>query len=184
MHRTICIALSGNLFQAHLLPGYYMNPKSLFSQSIDKTATVIVDIAGRTTTVLLVFMLVLIWGLSGFFLNFSARWEMMIGTVSSVVTIVMVFLILKSQNKESLSIQLKLNELVASHDMASNRLVNVEGMSEEELKVIQKYYSRLSDFAKKQDRIQESHSIDELHEEHTIKKEMEKELLEAKKNNE
>ncbi len=53
-------------------------------------------------------------------------------------------------------------------------------MSEDELKVIQKYYSRLSDFAKKQDTLQESHSIDELHQEHTIKREMEDELGKAK----
>jgi low affinity Fe/Cu permease len=157
-----------------------MNPKSSFFHSIDKAASFIVNIAGRTTTVFIVFIIVVVWGVAGFFLNFSARWEMMIGTASSVVTILMVFLILKSQSKESLSIQLKLNELVASHESASNRLVNVEGMSEDELKVIQKYYSRLSDFAKKQDTLQESHSIDELHQEHSIKREMEDELGKAK----
>ena len=93
----------------------------------------------------------------------------------------MVFLILKSQNKDSLSIQLKLNELVAANEKASNRLVNVEGMTEEELMVIQKYYSRLGEFAKKQENLQQSHSIDEVHEEHSIKKEMEQELVEVKK---
>ena len=93
----------------------------------------------------------------------------------------MVFLILKSQNKDSLSIQLKLNELVAANESASNRLVNVEGMTEDELKVIQKYYSKLSEFANKQDTLQQSHSIDEVHEEHTIKKEMEDELVKVKK---
>lgn len=93
----------------------------------------------------------------------------------------MVFLILKSQNKDSLSIQLKLNELVASNEAASNRLVNVEGMTEDELKVIQKYYLKLSEFTKKQDTLQQSHSIDEVHEEHTIKKEMEDELVKIKK---
>ncbi len=154
-----------------------MIPKSAFSQSIDQIASNIVNIAGRTSTVLVVFIFVLIWAVAGIFLHFSQRWEMIIGTSSSVVTILMVFLILKSQNKDSLSIQLKLNELVASNEIASNRLVNVEGMSEEELKVIQKYYSRLSDFAKNRDTLQESHSIDEIHKDHTIKKEMEDELI-------
>ena len=92
----------------------------------------------------------------------------------------MVFLILKSQNKDSLSIQLKLNELVAANESASNRLVNVEGMTEDELKVIQKYYLKLSEFTKKQDTLQQSHSIDEVHKEHTIKKEMEDELFKVK----
>jgi hypothetical protein len=67
---------------------------------------------------------------------------------------------------------------VAAHGSASNRLVNVEGMTEEELKVIQKYYTKLSEFAKKQDTLTESHSIDEMHEEHAIRKEMERELKE------
>ena len=137
--------------------------------------------AGRTTTVFIVFILILGWGISGFFVDFSERWEMIISTFSSAVTILMVFLILKAQNKDSLSIQLKLNELVAANHIASNRLVNVEGMTEEELKVIQKYYSRLSDFAKKQDTLQEAHSIDEVHEEHAIKKEMENELTDIQK---
>src|ERR1700687_5606175 len=158
-----------------------MPQRSTLSHTIEKTASSVVNIAGRTSTVLVIFILVIGWGISGFFLNFSPRWEMIIEIASSVITILMVFLILKSQSKDSLSIQLKLNELVAANETASNRLVNVEGMTEEELKVIQKYYSRLGEFAKKQDSLQQSHSIDEVHEEHSIKKEMEQELVEVKK---
>jgi len=157
-----------------------MKSISSFSRFIENIASGVVNVAGRTSTVLIVFLLVLAWAISGFFLHFSARWEMIIGTMSSVITILMVFLILKSQNKESLSIQLKLNELVASNESASNRLVNVEGMTEDELKVIQKYYLKLSEFTKTQDTLQQSHSIDEVHEEHTIKKEMEDELFKVK----
>ena len=144
-------------------------------------ASGVVDMAGRTLTVFVIFLFVLAWAISGFFLHFSARWEMIIGTMSSVITVLMVFLILKSQNKDSLSIQLKLNELVAANESASNRLVNVEGMTEDELKVIQKYYSKLSEFANRQNTLQQSLSIDEVHEEHTIKKEMEDELFKVKK---
>jgi low affinity Fe/Cu permease len=158
-----------------------MKPRSSFSHYIDKRASHIVKIASRTSTVFIVFLLVLGWGISGFFLHFSSRWEGIIGTASSVITILMVFLILKSQNKDSLSTQLKLNELVAANDIASNRLVNVEGMTEDELKVIQKYYSKLGEFAKKEDNLQQPHSIDETHAEHTFKREMENELSEVKK---
>ncbi|HEX3080400.1 MAG TPA: low affinity iron permease family protein [Puia sp.] len=158
-----------------------MKSISSFSRFIEKIASGVVNLAGRTSTVFVVFLFVLAWAISGFFLDFSARWEMIIGTMSSVITILMVFLILKSQNKDSLSIQLKLNELVASNEAASNRLVNVEGMTEDELKVIQKYYLKLSEFTKRQDTLQQSHSIDEIHEEHTIKKEMEDELVKVKK---
>lgn len=61
----------------------------------------------------------------------------MINTGTTIIIFLMVFLIQKAQNKDSLAIQLKLNELVAAHEFASNRLVNVENMTEEELKVIQ-----------------------------------------------
>jgi low affinity Fe/Cu permease len=158
-----------------------MSQRSNFSHSIEKGASRVVLIAGKTSTVLIVLILVICWGISGFFLSFSSQWAMVIEIASSVITILMVFLILKSQNKDSLSIQLKLNELVAANESTSNRLVNVEGMTEGELMVIQKYYSRLSEFAKKEDNLQQSHSIDEVHEEHTIKKEMEEELGEVKK---
>lgn len=78
----------------------------------------------------------------------------------------MVFLIQKSQNKDSLAIQLKLNELVASHEMASNRLVDVENITEDEMKVIQKYYAKLSSLNKASETIKESHSLDEAEDNH------------------
>ena len=86
------------------------------------------------------------------------------------------FLIQKSQNKDSLAIQLKLNELVAAHEFASNRLVNVEDMTEEELKIIQKYYCKLSEFTKNEESLQQSHSIDESKDVHDLKEQMENEL--------
>ena len=81
----------------------------------------------------------------------------------------MVFLIQKAQNKDSLAIQLKLNELVASNELSSNRLVDIESMTEDEMIVIQKYYKRLSELSKKEESLQTSHSIDEAHNLHTLK---------------
>jgi low affinity Fe/Cu permease len=133
-------------------------------------------IAGSTQAFLISFLLVIIWLVSGPVFHYSENWQMIINTGTSIITFLMVFLIQKSQNKDSLAIQLKLNELVASHELASNRLVNIEDMTEDELKVIQKYYSKLSDFAKKEDDAQQSHSIDETNENHEFKKEMEEEL--------
>jgi low affinity Fe/Cu permease len=86
-------------------------------------------------------------------------------------------LIQKAQNKDSLAIQLKLNELVAAHEFASNRLVNVENMSEEEMKVIQKYYSRLNKITQSEENLQQSHSIDEAQNMNHIKKGREEEIL-------
>ena len=152
-----------------------------FSHFIEKWSSKITQGAGSTIALVFAFMLVLMWSLSGLIFHYTEHWALVMGTGSSVITFLMVFLIQKSQNKHSLSIQLKLNELVAANELASNRLVNVEGMTEEELKIIQKYYSKLSDFAKKQESLQQSHSIDEMHQEHEIKKEMENELIQVKK---
>ena len=146
------------------------------SKKVESLALKIIAAAGSNRALAFSFGIVALWALSGVFFEFSQKWSSVIGTLSSVITILMVFLIQKTQNKDSLAIQLKLNELVAAHGSASNRLVNVEGMTEEELKVIQKYYTKLSDFAKKQDTLTESHSIDEMHKEHEIRKEMEREL--------
>ncbi len=94
----------------------------------------------------------------------------------------MVFLIQKSQNKESLAVQLKLNELVAAHSFASNRLVDVENMSEEELKIIQKYYAQLKLDTKNNETLQKSHSIDEANKMYELKKEREEFVEQELKN--
>ncbi|HAO27936.1 MAG TPA: hypothetical protein DCQ68_10150, partial [Chryseobacterium indologenes] len=60
----------------------------------------------------------------------------------------MVFLIQKTQNKDSKAIQIKLNELIASYEKASNRLVAIEDLTEEELDKLHAYYERLSTLAK------------------------------------
>ena len=146
------------------------------SKRVENLALKIIAGAGSNMALICSFFIVGVWAVSGVFLHFSEKWATFIQTLSSVITILMVFLIQKTQNKDSLAIQLKLNELVAAHGSASNRLVNVEGMTEEELKVIQKYYTKLSEFAKKQGTLTESHSIDEQHKEHAIRKEMEQEL--------
>ena len=81
----------------------------------------------------------------------------------------MVFLIQKTQNKDSIAMQIKLNELVAASDKASNRIINVEGITEEELMVIHKYYERLAAMAKTELDIHSSHSIDEAKRRHEEK---------------
>ena len=98
---------------------------------------------------------------------------------TTIITFLMVFLIQKSQNKESIAVQLKLNELVAAHEFASNRLVDVENMTEEELKVIQKYYSALKIKTQKEESLQQSHSIDEADQQHELKKDIEENIIQT-----
>jgi len=148
----------------------------------EKFASAVTIATGSTWAFIISFICVLAWLVTGPFFHYSENWQMVINTGTSIITFLMVFLIQKAQNKDSLAIQLKLNELVAAHEFASNRLVNVENMTEDELKIIQKYYSRLSDFTKKEDSLQQSHSIDELSNLHDLKQEMEKELEEKNAN--
>ena len=73
----------------------------------------------------------------------------------------MVFIIQQTQNKDTIALQLKLNELIASSGFASNHLVSIEDLTTEELEVLKKFYSRLSALAKKEKDIHSSHSLDE-----------------------
>jgi low affinity Fe/Cu permease len=146
--------------------------------SFETFASSVTKATGSTPAFIIAFIMVLIWGATGPVFHYSETWQMVINTGTTIITFLMVFLIQKAQNKDSLAIQLKLNELVAAHEFASNRLVNVENMTEDELRVIHKYYSKLSDFTKKEETMQQSHSIDEAHEQHDFKKEMEHELKE------
>jgi len=82
----------------------------------------------------------------------------------------MVFLIQREQNKESLAVQLKLNELVAAIQHASNRLISVEDLSDEDLDVLHKHYRKLAEMAKQEAEVTESHSLTEASNRHDIKK--------------
>lgn len=129
---------------------------------------------GSTPAFILALAAVLVWGVTGPLFGFSEQWQLIINTGTTIITFLMVFVIQKAQNKDSLAIQLKLNELVAAHEYASNRLVNVESMTEDELQVIRKYYCKLSEMTMKEESLHESHSIDEAQENHEFKKRKDK----------
>jgi low affinity Fe/Cu permease len=139
----------------------------------ERFAGTVTKVTGSTPAFIIALLSVIIWAAAGPLFHFSESWQLVINTGTTIITFLMVFLIQKAQNKDSLAIQLKLNELVAAHAFASNRLVNVENLSEEELKVIQKYYSTLSGLAKKDESLQKSHSIEEATQQDELKKNME-----------
>jgi low affinity Fe/Cu permease len=146
------------------------NSKKVKTNLFEEFSLRVTKATGSTPAFLTAFALVLVWFLTGPIFNYSETWQLVINTGTTIVTFLMVFLIQKSQNKDSLAIQLKLNELVAAHNFASNRLVNVEDMTEDELKTIQKYYKKLSEYSKKEENLQQSHSIEEAHENHNVKR--------------
>ncbi|MGL6129706.1 low affinity iron permease family protein [Chryseobacterium artocarpi] len=103
---------------------------------------------------------VVIWAVSGPFFDYSETWQLVINTGTTIITFLMVFLIQKAQNKDSKAIQIKLNELIAAHEKASNRIVDIEDLTEAELDQLHYYYENLAQFAKKDADIHTSHSID------------------------
>src|SRR5580704_10624712 len=159
-------------------------PEAVDAGFFEKFAIKASKLMGGTSAFIIAFILVLGWAATGPIFHYSDSWQMVINTGTTIITFLMVFLIQKAQNKDSLAIQLKLNELVAAHEFASNRLVNVESMSEEEMMVIQKFYSKLSQTSKEEESLRQSRSIDEAAEMSTIKKGREEEIknnLKAKK---
>jgi low affinity Fe/Cu permease len=113
---------------------------------------------------------IVLWALTGSVFAYSDTWQLVINTGTTIVTFLMVFLIQRAQNKDSLALQLKLNELVAAVDGASNRLISVEDLSEEELKTLHVHYQRLVEMAKHESRVTQSHSIDEAEARHESKR--------------
>jgi low affinity Fe/Cu permease len=127
----------------------------------EKAATKITCWTGSSAAFGTAFAVILIWGITGPLFHYSDTWQLVINTGTTIVTFLMVFLIQKSQNKDSKAIQLKLNELIAASRHASNRMVDIEDLTESELDVLHKYYQTLSDKAESDDDIHKSHSIDE-----------------------
>lgn len=104
--------------------------------------------------------IVILWAITGPLFNYSETWQLVINTGTTIITFLMVFLIQKSQNKDSKAIQIKLNELIAAHEKASNRIVDIEDLTEKELDQLHCYYEELAILAKEDADIHTSHSID------------------------
>lgn len=126
----------------------------------EKFANVATKFTGSSFAFLLAVFLILIWGISGPIFNFSETWQLVINTGTTIITFLMVFLIQKTQNKDSKAIQLKLNELIAANKAASNRLVDIEELTEEELDQIHQFYAKLANLAKIDENIHQYYSID------------------------
>jgi low affinity Fe/Cu permease len=138
-------------------------------RTIERFSMAVTRWSGSSGAFALALLSIIVWLISGPFFRFSDTWQLVINTSTTVVTFLMVFLIQRSQNKESLALQLKLNELVAAMRGASNRLVDVEDLSEDDLLALHAHYRRLAALTKEQVDICESHSIDEAQTRHNDK---------------
>ena len=103
--------------------------------------------AGSSWAFSIALMTIVVWAALGPHFHYSDTWQLVVNTATTVITFLMVFLIQRSQNKDALAIQLKLNEIVAALQGASNRMISVEQLSEKDLQTLQKHYSILSKLA-------------------------------------
>ncbi len=140
--------------------------KENFFEKVAHKATLF---SGTTAAFIMAVSLILIWIVTGPIFDFSDTWQLVINTGTTIITFLMVFLIQRAQNKDSKAIHLKLNELIASLKGPSNRLVDVENLTESELEILHKYYAKLVTLAKNENDLSSSHSIEEAQHSHKAK---------------
>jgi low affinity Fe/Cu permease len=127
----------------------------------ERFASQVVYVTGSVWAFVIALAVIIVWAVTGPVFGFSDTWQLVINTGTTIITFLMVFVIQKSQNKDSKSVQLKLNELIAANKAASNRLIVAEDLTEEELDVLHKYYCKLAEETKKRIDMKESHSVEE-----------------------
>ncbi len=138
-----------------------------FTDWFEKFSQHVTHATGRPWAFLIAFLVIIVWALTGPFFGFGDTWQLVINTSTTIVTFLMVFLIQQTQNKDGKAVELKLNELVAATKGASNRLIDVENLSEAELDILHGYFQELVRLAKNDESMTESHSMEEaerLHE--------------------
>lgn len=135
--------------------------KNKFSVLLERFSFQITKATGSSMAFILALGVIVVWGVSGPLFGFSDTWQLVINTGTTIVTFLMVFLIQRAQNKDSLALHLKLNELVAAIEGASNRLIDVEDLTEAEIEVLHKHYQKLSQLANKDTKLTETHSVEE-----------------------
>lgn len=117
--------------------------------------------SGTSYAFIVALAVIVIWALTGPLFGFSNTWQLVINTGTTIVTFLMVFLIQRAQNKDAIAIHLKLNEIVAAMEGASNRLIDVEDLSEAEIAALRNYYLKLIQLAREDDNLTATHSIEE-----------------------
>jgi len=134
------------------------------NKPFDKFSTTVTKVTGSSYAFIVAVLLIVAWACTGPVFHFSDTWQLVVNTSTSIITFLMVFIIQQSQNKDTMALQLKLNELIAASSKASNRLIDIEDLTDEELKQLKKFYSDLGELAEKDNDIFTSHSVEEAKE--------------------
>lgn len=118
--------------------------RSLFSVVAHQTACW----TGRPTAFILALATVIVWGVTGPLFGFSDTWQLVINTGTTIITFLMVFLIQNSQNRDTVAIHLKLDEVLRSIDEARNNFMDLEDLEEDELEILREEYRQLAEKAR------------------------------------
>ena len=145
------------------------NKENVISRFLEQLSYQATKATGTSMAFMLAVSVVIIWLITGPLFSFSDTWQLVINTGTTIITFLMVFLIQRAQNKDALAIHLKLNEIVAAMEGASNRLIDVEDLSEAEILALRKYYRRLIELARTDDVLTTTHSIEEAASRHGTK---------------
>ncbi|HEX7365484.1 MAG TPA: low affinity iron permease family protein [Pelobium sp.] len=135
----------------------------------ERFSNAMTQFTGSSTAFIIAVAIVVVWGISGPIFQYSETWQLVINTGTTIITFLMVFLIQKAQNKDGKAIQLKLNELLAATKGASNRMVSIEDLNEEELDKLHRFYEKLANLEKKTQDFGKTHSIDAAETSHNKK---------------
>jgi low affinity Fe/Cu permease len=150
-----------------------MKTKNKFSVFFERFSSKVTKATGSSLAFIIAILVILIWVATGPIFHFSDTWQLVINTGTTIITFLMVFVIQHSQNKDTTAVQLKLNELIAASSTSSNRLIDIEDLSDKELKTIKEFYITLAALAKKEMDIHRTHSLDEAVVTHQRKKQPE-----------
>ena len=104
--------------------------------------------AGRPSTFGLAVLLIVVWAATGPLFKFSDTWQLVINTGTTIITFLMVFLIQNTQNRDSVAMQIKLDELLRAVKGAQTAMADLEDLTEDELDAFQRYYAQLASDAR------------------------------------
>jgi len=136
----------------------------------NKFSNRITRIAGSPIASVAAILIIVLWALSGPIFHFSDTWQLVINTGTTIITFLMVFVIQQTQNKDTTALHLKLNELIACNEKASNRLVDIEDLTDQELQTLKQFYVKLADLAENEKDLYSTHSLDDAELIHDEKK--------------
>jgi low affinity Fe/Cu permease len=106
-------------------------------------------VLGSAWAFTLAVLIIVVWGLTGPTFRFSNTWQLIINTGTTIVTFLMVFLIQNTQNRDSKAVNLKLDEIIRALKGARNQLINLEGLSDEDLNNLEKQFKRVREKAER-----------------------------------